>query len=962
MKSYKSEDVDLFNGTKDETLENFNTDIINNNIPEKSVNNIFNCTTRYCACVYNDCNGVREFGHPLVFGKCFRSWFSICAPVNDNIEDFKSNIDKTSAIEYVFKKMLSGDYAKKSVINIIKRLNRIKYDLLYYRTSCKFEDLYQTRVDKIKNRIIKPILSKKESLKVIQKYINIYNFYKKIIDLSNSQLIDKYKAIIENNITDYRKTESANISVDLFMNKELFSSDSTLSDIRSEALVILYELTFRFLSIIDINPFDNKIPNEEYINDYFKTNYACISNDIVYIFTKNNKTILMCDYNKKIKNSINDEVFEKNIYKYHKIMLGNKVRNLYTAHFGYKILKVKSYNDNLFLFLENGDIVATGSNKNNKISLNKETELLKFHKFDYKRFDISESTTDNISKFDVKNNYVIYLKENGDIYVHGNLNSDSIFNNNILIQDKNVDNPEYIFYKLNNSNNKNEKYKDFYVSDDEKTIVLFTTDDKLKLCTINPDNKISDSIGYFKDITDLLNYDLVTSEEGEESITITENSYNLVRQLILTNNALLIVKNNIIFIKGTYKTLEGDSNYIKIEKEITDDNSNYTTSNYLINKVFLLENDNLFIEYIKIIYDETDIENIKTNFNYSYFMYGIDENGVLGSSDESEEPKQLKLIDITNDICLNNEVLDYNVKFNKIISDKNRTMILNNKNNVFASGLNGGYFCELKNPREDSEDPKPNIEYKFKDIIPDNPTLSNIDNIVINEEKESNRPIVLLINSYKTICFSSLYVLGFKNGGKGYIMNELQIENFLSDDSNKYVTNSSTFSVFSSVNSLYNTNSYYKIMSIILCDSVSKENLNNILQFKESLLNIINNSESNIDNINEKINILLDSSEKSNSIFDTMLSNNENTTKLRSIYNFIIHRFMISDYTYIDEYSYFSVFLNFIGMIAENYNAIINEYSEKYKEEIADINCDIELDVKTRIDNSTYNKYRASII
>lgn len=947
MKSYKTEDVSLFGANVDETVIEEMTKLINN---QNTTNNVIN-STRYCACM-QDCLDDRIFGHPFTFGNCFRTWFSICNPIKVEeylkIEETKENI---SSINHIFFCLLSGFYTKNSIYNVIKKLYRIKYDLTYLKDPT-FDRLFESIIDEKTGKTVDAIISRSESISTITQYNRMYEYYKNILKYTNDQLVERFRYIVEYCVELYKRVEMSNPEGHqyMFLNKDVFTDDSMMQPLRSEALVLLFELSFRFLSSIDINPFANIVPSKSYIENFYKTEYSTVSNDIIYIFTQNYKSILMYNLKNKRVDLRTKEQFGNDFYPYHKIDLVDKVRSLYTCHFGSKILKIKSTEKNLFLFLENGDIVANGSNKNNKITIDDYLEFTKFHNFDYKK----ESIFSPIKKFEITENYVLYLKENGNLYVHGNISDNKLFNKFNCIAEMNKDSDE-IFYRIGKIETDNIKIDDFYINDDETSLLIYTNDKKLLLCTVDEDNGFTSSKESFTDISNLLKYDVVENEEELEELKEVEESEKEIRQIVLCEKSFVMVKGNKLIFIGKYKN-QVENSFIKIEKTIDDED--LYKNDYKINKIFLLEKDNLFIEYLKTNYDETDKENVKKSFKYSYFLYGIDEDGILGGNNQ-EPQSELKLIDITDTICkkqINNSLeKNYSVKFNKIISDEKRTFILNNENTVFATGLNEGYFAELENDQEKSTDKL----YEFKPILNEFSQINLVDDISITTKSEFVGSSIIFANQYTTACYGYYHCLGFNNTGH-YLMNNVEVHDYLQNKENMSKTNKSTCSFLCSLNSFFNTNDIYKILhSTLLISDI--ENLNvlyNIEQFKISIQNVIKLSKSIPDNATlERSEYICDSSKIEDE--KNILNNLKGSIIINSLNNYVMHRTSLIDYDYSDTIGSVCAFISFMGMISENLRALLYQYPTDSKDELMGINSEIKADKNKRIINSITNKYRS---
>ena len=940
MKSIRSDNVFLFDIMKDESLEK-------KIVAETPVAPELPVLTEYTT------RQVKQDGIN------FNSWFTVC---NKRPEDEKNIIRNAelppslTPIIYSLYSIIGIDYTKRTVYNLVRKLDRFRYTIQYEENPV-FENVMEDIIDEKYKVRIKKVVSKKEPAQRIRMYKEMYKYYTSIIDLSNDQLNEKFRYVIEALTEEYNELDTTSKSTDLFSDKELFITGNNMSNVRGKAFIIFYELMYRLFNIIDLSAYVNKIPDKTYVSKFFNIEYITLSNGLVYILLKNCKNFLVFDLEKKIKSITEVNTIEEGSYQYHTIKLINKVRGIYMFSFGSPIVKIKYNEDNMILFLEDENILVNGSNANGKILDNDTTEYIKFRSLTNKyRENGSE-----INKMKITPNYIVSLYKTGVIHINGKPHSDLIFNENNTIKI----NSNYLVYKNINKLNKQVIFSDFYISEGENVMITYSSDKRIYFSNYNTENSVLDFVALddLIDITDVFLLNAETSLEPETPIECYNNGeiYNVtldadissLRQIILNDKALIFVKGSKIFIKGSYADIVNSTYLIDLKTE----------EGFYINKVFECVDSGMIIESIKKNEDET--------YSFRYHSFGKNNYGRNGN----ETTDLINLYDISDDVCVDSiGTVDYSIRIIKFVSDVNRTMILNSSNVVLGAGLNGGYFCELSNPIEveDGQLPIPdidNIERKFVKLLQTG-DINNIADLIVNKEVDGKKVIVILPNMYRAYVYGSYYYLGFKTGG-GYAVSDLIVETKEREEGllNK-VTNVNTISLFCSQNCIYTSNPFFDLASNALMNSDPlKVNSNelNINQLTKSLLYM---GSSIIDykynSFVKKASLMEDTSDyirnKSASI-----SNKTSDYILENVFNFIINRSLIMEYSYIDTYSYIAAFLNYLAMMGENFSTIRFKISDprtfvKCIEESNDVNSELPYDKENRINERIGNSYRTIAI
>ena len=146
-----------------------------------------------------------------------------------------------------------------------------------------------------------------------------------------------------------------------------------------------------------------------YINTFFYPEKIFFSNEIMYIILHNKKSILIYDLNNKIPFMSDDLIITND-----NLITIDELRGIYLYNFDTKIKSIYESQENVIIEFEDGSYRINGTNNNHKID---NTNNLQYFIFkDYNPGDYEKIIKTYISK-----KYIIQLKENGKIYIHGDI-------------------------------------------------------------------------------------------------------------------------------------------------------------------------------------------------------------------------------------------------------------------------------------------------------------------------------------------------------------------------------------------------------------------------------------------------------------------------------------------------------------------------------------------------------------
>ncbi|MGL4949712.1 MAG: hypothetical protein ACRC5M_04960 [Anaeroplasmataceae bacterium] len=373
---------------------------------------------------------------------------------NKSDEELDLVDSELNVVEYTFYQIFGEDYTKNLFEHMLRRLTRFRHILLAERNT-EFEAAYSDYKNK-ENKVFKKVLSKTDRSSLLSRYKSIFNFYKEIVHLTNEDMIKLFHTIITDLTNSYIENNSEKSKVFPFLESDIFFNNTLYSELREKALVIFYEAVARFYKYINIDPCMNKVPLPEYLNGFFTSRKIVIVNDILYIFLRDSKNILIYDLDKKLLKS-NEE---KGRCQFKAI---NYDRNIYLTSFESPISSIVYSEDNLILFLENGTKMITGKNTNNKIAKSDKKEYINFIPFDIPEGEV-------ISFIKIYKNHIYSISEDmkGDNYkllIHGDLNED------YAIKESECDKLRDSFYQK-----KEFEEFDFLLSDDEKKIHYYSVE------------------------------------------------------------------------------------------------------------------------------------------------------------------------------------------------------------------------------------------------------------------------------------------------------------------------------------------------------------------------------------------------------------------------------------------------------------------------------------------------------
>ena len=251
------------------------------------------------------------------------------------------------------------------------------------------------------------------------------------------------------------------------------------------------------------------------MNKFFYPEKVFISNDIIYIILKDRKSILVYDILGKIKNLSKNDIFEDKLF-----LTINNLRKIYLYRFEKEITSVYSDVYNTIFEFKDHSFKINGSNFNNKIDSKENPEYFFFK--DFETGDFSKIVKTKISK-----HFIIQLKENGTIYIHGNIVDNKYFTNENTVETENNGIRQFLDDQEN-------PIKYFYLSENEKYFLIDKDHEICKTLIDDFGNKYTfeDNVLKIEDI-----------ENNIELITITPKNDN---QIVRVHKIIPIRNNSFI--------------------------------------------------------------------------------------------------------------------------------------------------------------------------------------------------------------------------------------------------------------------------------------------------------------------------------------------------------------------------------------------------------------------------------
>lgn len=506
----------------------------------------------------------------------FRTWLIYsckgrCCPYS-NKKCSSNDLPKSlTPIEFAFYSILGADYTDSTIRNVIRRLNRIRH--IIKEEDNDFSSVYKDFTDS-EGDIFKAVLSKNDNRNIQLQYQNIFNYYNQIIEKTNQELVDKFVEEMKSIISTYDSIDKFKNNVTDYVTKEFFFSNNDLIHLRTKALVIFYELSFRFFDIINIDIYKgNAVPDSKYITNFFYTEKVFETQDFIFILLNDHKNLVVYDINGKLRNE-----FPKsgNEYENQRLIELNRIRGIYLLRMDKKITSISQDHYNSIIKLEDGTYLINGTNFNHKIDSTENEWYFFYHKF-----NVIDSH-DIIIKTVITKNFVIQFTSSGIVYFHGdNTDQTLAFNtSNSELVDYNV----YIYDKEN-------KHEDFFISENDKYLYAPTIKENDDSIVVTNQEKL---ITFDENELQLL--DLSTLEKLD-SILIEASpnkSLEIEKIIPLRNDAVLIECKEtdgeklwyryFTYGSNTYSRLGYELNEDPVEAELEERDIHEITNDILINQ------------------------------------------------------------------------------------------------------------------------------------------------------------------------------------------------------------------------------------------------------------------------------------------------------------------------------------------------------------------------------------------
>jgi len=363
-------------------------------------------------------------------------------------EDIYLTKNNYNVVEHSFYQIFGDKYTNNTLSYIVTRLNRFRH-IFKCEKNPQFESAFEDC--NMSGNIYKKVLSKKDPQYLLSKYKSIYKFYLTIHLNTNEDLMKMFDNIISDISQSYIENNSFENKILPFIEESIFYNNSLYDELREKLLVISYELICRFYESIDIDVYSNIGPTSQYVNGFYKIQKAVISNDILYIFLRDSKNVLVYDFEDKL-------AFESNTCESQKYTYIDKTRHIYLLSFETNITNMIYNQTNMMIFLSNGKILINGKNNNHQINDSSKETYSKFVSFNF--YDISR-----ISNVKIYKNHIYIIDKSNNIYIYGDVKNGNAFVDFNLIQvGKSI-------YKDQDHTN----YNNFTLSEDE-TKLIFTNE------------------------------------------------------------------------------------------------------------------------------------------------------------------------------------------------------------------------------------------------------------------------------------------------------------------------------------------------------------------------------------------------------------------------------------------------------------------------------------------------------
>lgn len=317
-----------------------------------------------------------------------------------------------NVIENMFYIIFGDDYVKSTMKYILSKLIRFRH-IIKKESEKTFEASYE---DYVENGVVfKKVLSKKDPQYIIKTYREMFNYYMNILTLSNDELMlifDNISSeIAYGYIGDIDSIENRVLPV---IKNNVFYNNTQYNNIRSKLLPIFFELMCRFYESYNIDIYSKDLITSDNIVNFFEIKKCVISNDILYIFLKSSKDVLIYDFEDKLANDKNS------LIGIQKLSVINTYHKIYLLSFNDEIVNMVYDDNNIILTFNDGTVLMNGKNNNHKLTSDSKKEYVYFINF----YPFSLTSLASIKIFD---KHIYITSTEGIIYICGDLNKNNPF-------------------------------------------------------------------------------------------------------------------------------------------------------------------------------------------------------------------------------------------------------------------------------------------------------------------------------------------------------------------------------------------------------------------------------------------------------------------------------------------------------------------------------------------------------
>lgn len=538
MISQTQQDVWLFEGLRDPTLS------INNEVELSPTENI----------QITSISGAAQ----LVKMSQFSFKFSAKPVISENVtKDTYHMKEKVNPISFFFYQAIGVDYTRTLVYHMIPKLIYIRRCL---------QDEQPVEMDTLLNEEERNYFKIKPDTyqKIVKQWHNIIRFYDTRFHWTTEELREAFYEGIDEYSDDLKDYEDFK-NITLANNTSLFLENNIMARIRTETFVLFFEILSRFYNTINLSIENNVVPDKSYLDNFFGVSYSAVSHGNIYLFLKDQKSILVYDFAGLQETAEDLQGYDK----HSKGRITHIYDKLYMINFDIPIIGIKHDEHNVFLLMADNDMYVNGSNKCYKIIKNSTNYSFKFFSINY------ENKIIPIKKL-INTEGSICILRNGNgldhhVEIHGYFPAELVNKLNGIFYTKDF----YLTCAECFIININKQMSDFYVNDATHSFLFYTSQDK-KWYVLG-DN--------------LFNIENEHPQQDFDNELIYLQEFNLKkysdetpRQIIMLNKGVLFINETRIFYTGDIGLQNGDTcTLLQFVPQYSDE-----FKDCVINKVFLL--------------------------------------------------------------------------------------------------------------------------------------------------------------------------------------------------------------------------------------------------------------------------------------------------------------------------------------------------------------------------------------